>query len=480
MTENPEFWQQQRFDRLTAPDRQPFAIGYVSSPSGGFAYVRDEILADPDAIGSLSTDNQALVSPVPGTQAWLTGANLVQYRFSGPPEDLLRFVAEWRLAARSAYATSRVDLHYVLTGEMKSTVPRGGPAGAPSLVSSHSSPTSWGEGPPVVAVLDTGLDPASAAAVLQPGAAGVPEPRVLYDPKRDTDVLGSHPPVVGQVTELLCEAGHGTFIASLIAAYAGDGVRIAALRVLDPDGIGTEQSVVEGLRRLREDFVGTYGGAVKVVNLSLGGFTDDGGWLQDPVDQHHLYPPPLRNQMPLGLAAELARWTGEVLGDTVFVAAAGNDGIVGRPFWPAALAGAPQPEHPVVVAVGSLTASLTASSFTNRDSWVVVSTIGEDLVSDYPAGRYRLGPQETETFDGRGASWSGTSFAAPLVSAEIAKRAQYPGPSGAGAVNAVPMLTGRAAWESLEREVRDRPAPDEGLGGIWDPRPVVPKHAPPA
>jgi hypothetical protein len=109
-----------------------------------------------------------------------------------------------------------------------------------------------------------------------------------------------------------------------------------------------------------------------------------------------------------------------------------------------------------------------------------VSTIGEDLVSDYPAGRYRLGPQETETFDGRGASWSGTSFAAPLVSAEIAKRAQYPGPSGAGAVNAVPMLTGRAAWESLEREVRDRPAPDEGLGGIWDPRPVVPKHAPPA
>jgi len=477
MTDNPEFWQQQRHDRLTAAGRQPFEIGHVSSPRGGFSYVQNEIITDTDAIGSLSDENRALIAEITDDRAWLDDIHYVRYRYVGPTETFLSFVATWRAAARSAYASSCVDLHYVLTGE-KSTVPRGGPAGAPSLSSPHTSSTSWGEGPPVVAVLDTGLDPQSAGAQPTVDTDGVESPRVVFDPQQDVDVLGATPPALGHVTELWSEAGHGTFIVSLVARFAGGGVRIAALRVLDPDGIGTEQTVVEGLRRLRTEFLDQYDCVVKVVNLSLGGFTDDGGWLQDATKLASLYPPELRDQPPSALAAELALWAGPTLQETVFVAAAGNDGVADRPFWPAALAASPQPDHAVVVSVASVDTGLRASSFSNRGSWVTVSSLGEDVVGDYPAGIFRLGPQESETFDGRGARWSGTSFAAPLVAAEIANMAQHPVPQGIGAANAAVPRSGRTAWGLVEAEVKAHPALDAGMGHVWDPRVFAPNLDP--
>jgi len=162
------------------------------------------------------------------------------------------------------------------------------------------------------------------------------------------------------------------------------------------------------------------------------------------------------------------------LQDTVFVAAAGNDGIVDRPFWPAAFAASPQPSRAVVVSVASIDVALRASSFTNSGDWVKVSSLGEDIVGDYPSGMFRLGPEETETFDGRGARWSGTSFAAPLVAAEIANVAQHPVPQGIGPAFAASPRSGRDAWSLVEGEVQAHPAVDAGMGHVWDPRAFAP------
>jgi hypothetical protein len=467
MVDNADFWEQQRFQRATDPNRAPYVVDHVSSSRGGFAYVRGEALADEGALAVLTPPERDRLSVKDASQDWLDGTGLVLLEFAGPPEDLLPFVAEWRATARGADPALRVDLHYVLTGEPAASVPRGGPAGPPWTTVGYVPPKAWGTGDPVVAVLDTGLDPASVAAATFVDAQGASVPHVVFDPDLDTDILGTAPPVPQVPTALLSEAGHGTFIASILARFSGGTARIAALKVLDPDGLGSEQSVVEGLRRLRLDLVERYGSRVAVVNLSLGGFTDDGGWVQDPGRQAALYPAGLRDQMPVGLAAELETWSHEPLSDTVFVCAAGNDGQSDRPFWPAALASGKGPASPPVVAVGSLDGGLLPSSFTNRGPWVSVSTLGEDIVGVYPAGTFDVSPTQTETFDGTGARWSGTSFAAPLVAAEIAARVT----SGAAP-------TGRVAGEDLLVELAGNRVAGAELGLWWDPRTAGPMTDP--
>ena len=128
------------------------------------------------------------------------------------------------------------------------------------------------------------------------------------------------------------EAGHGTFITALIERMTGGAVRVATLKVLEPDGVGSEESVVHGLAPAPTVPRAT----VEVVNLSLGGFTDDGGWAS-PADRAALFPAGLRDRVPLALAAELAVWA-QKYPATVFVACAGNEREDERPFWPAAAA----------------------------------------------------------------------------------------------------------------------------------------------
>jgi hypothetical protein len=411
---------------------------------------------------------------VPEEQSWLAETPLTLYEFQGDPRNFLPYVARWRRGTGPNVPSFRVDLHYVLTGE-KYTVPRGGPAGPPWLANAHEPLTSWGVGAPVVAILDTGLDPLSAAAQLVDDGQGGVALAVEFDPQRDADILGEHPPVPGITTQLLSEAGHGTFIASMIARFAGGGVRMASIRVLDPDGVGTEKSIVEGLQRLRLELPTVHGSVVKVVNLSLGGFTDDGGWIEDEAERDELYPPELRDRAPSALAAELDLWSDEVLRDTVMVAAAGNDGLE-RKFWPAALAGSPpRVDRPLIVAVASLGSGLQASSFTNTGDWVTASTLGEDIIGDHPAGVVRLSANASETFDGElAARWSGTSFAAPLIAAAIARIAQHPSVPPFTVANTPFPRSGRTAWGLLEPTISAQPAAQAGLGGIWDPRANTP------
>jgi hypothetical protein len=90
---------------------------------------------------------------------------------------------------------------------------------------------------------------------------------------------------------------------------------------------------------------------------------------------------------------------------------------------------------------------------------VDVWTLGERLLSTYVFGDFETEPGVTEHFDGW-ATWSGTSFAAPLITAEIARRRD--GRSGA------------ATWASMQADLRPVSefllSPEEGVGGLgFDP-----------
>lgn len=176
-------------------------------------------------------------------------------------------------------------------------------------------------------------------------------------------------------------AGHGLFICGLVHQLY-PGLRVDPGLVLDSTGVGDDASIALELSE----------NSAPVINLSLGGYTED-------------------NNPPPALQAAIT-----ALGpDVVVVAAAGNNSST-DPFWPAALDG--------VIAVGAYDSTQEAgpvqADFSNSGTWVDVCAPGVDLASTYVIGTWQDhdGPRQ---FD-RWATWSGTSFAAPLVATEIARR----------------------------------------------------------
>ena len=131
--------------------------------------------------------------------------------------------------------------------------------------------------------------------------------------------------------------------------------------------------------------------------------------------------------------------------------AAGNDGERCQPFWPAAYAPRYQQSR-AVIAVGALRQDgLGRACFTNYGDWVSVYAPGERLVNAFTTGEYVNTHDNTQdcryypggkpedplyprctcvTAGGQGehvkftglASWSGTSFATPIMAGHIARR----------------------------------------------------------
>ncbi|WP_307868940.1 S8 family peptidase [Umezawaea beigongshangensis] len=178
------------------------------------------------------------------------------------------------------------------------------------------------------------------------------------------------------------EGGHGTFVAGVVR-QAAPAVRVDPERVLDPNGIGDEEGLVLAL--------GSFDEQVRVVNMSLGCFT------QDDVASE-----PLRR----ALAA--------VPEEVVLVASAANQGTT-RPNWPAAF------DRVVAVAAVArdLDGVLTPACYSNHGHWVDACAVG-NRTSTYLKGRWFLpGDPAPEQFDLH-AYWLGTSFAAPHVAGRIA------------------------------------------------------------
>jgi Subtilase family len=173
---------------------------------------------------------------------------------------------------------------------------------------------------------------------------------------------------------------HATFVAGIQRCAAPE-VTVLNRNVLSEMGEVDEATLCSAIRS-------TIGGTAKLVNLSLGGTS-------------------LGNNPPV----ELTNLVEVEFPGVVFVAAAGNNGPNGDPIWPAAL--------PSVVGVGALTTSSPPepapfSNVVSADVWApgadVLNAFGRGWL-DYPGGphKYTTGL----------ATWSGTSFAAPLVTAVL-------------------------------------------------------------
>jgi hypothetical protein len=193
--------------------------------------------------------------------------------------------------------------------------------------------------------------------------------------------------------------GHGVAVASLIAAaWDGQGVMgiapkasLIAYNPFDNSGTANWDAVTTGVQRLKAQGAG-------VVNASLGvpGETLDEGWN--------------KAFMSLGSATQ-------ILKNTVFVIAAGNDGVSQN--WDIQW----NPLSPAFIVVGSVNAQGQISNFSNRPGTGCLVKMLTCNPSEKLMNNFIVAPGELMLVDdGHGGTTrvSGTSFAAPLVTATIA------------------------------------------------------------
>ena len=287
-----------------------------------------------------------------------------------------------------------------------------GPADEPvpaAAVTAPDFPPTAPTRPITVAILDTGISP-------HPWFTGQSwysacGPEVQEVPDADAD------------TRLDSVAGHGTFIAGVVAMHA-PAASLTIGKIIAGDGVTDELRLLRGLARLRTH-PHHHRTPVDVISLSLGCYTHDNK--PSPVLEHGLH----------------------AFGhETVVVACAGNFSSE-RPYWPAAMKR--------VVAVASLDADgFGRAEFSNFGWWVDASTVGENVVSSFFDFDGPVGSSPTpEDFTGY-AAWSGTSFAAPRVAAAIAARAAAHGVSASAAAAEIldptqpPLCPISACWSSRD------------------------------
>jgi hypothetical protein len=196
-------------------------------------------------------------------------------------------------------------------------------------------------------------------------------------------------------------SGHGTFVSGVVQQLA-PGCEARVYRFTTSDGLGTEKDVAEAMLRAAQEAADD--GVRLIINTSVGVPAVDG-------------------VKPVALERAV-RQIKRDYPNVVMVAAAGNNGDE-VPMYPAAF--------PEVIGVGALTAEYTAAEFSSRGSDVNCSTVGVGIVSTFVEGTMppeASGPQDdpfiADYAFGKNAwaLWSGTSFSAPQVCAEVARISQ--------------------------------------------------------
>ncbi|HEY6796702.1 MAG TPA: S8 family serine peptidase [Kineosporiaceae bacterium] len=249
----------------------------------------------------------------------------------------------------------------------------------------------------------------------------------------DTGVEGSHPDLDGRVlvgydvlsgggTGNTDPYGHGTHVAGIVAASAGNGIGVEGLapqalilpvRALDAGGGGWDSDIATAI------IWATDHGAT-VINLSLGG-------------------PDASDAMRGAIVYAINH-------GVVVVAAVGNERADGNPVeYPAAFG------LPGLIAVAATTSERVSAAYSNTGSQVMIAAPGSSILSTYLNGTYAL--------------MSGTSMAAPYVSAAVAAvRSAEPGLAPAQVAQ---VLIGTA--DDLETPGRD----DDTGTGLVDPLAAV-------
>jgi subtilisin family serine protease len=278
-----------------------------------------------------------------------------------------------------------------------------------------------------VAVLDTGVGqhPWLDDTIVERDPFVNGEPIGIHDP-------GTFPELTGVIDDpyegvLDSDSGHGTFIAGLIRQICPD-ANILAVRVMPSDGAVAESDLLDALKMLvvRQHLAQAAGdptGMIDVVSLSLGYYHEQPEDLS--FDPQLLQP--LRALSESGVAV---------------VVAAGND-ATSRPMFPAAFTPYPggqvsdfEADHVPLVSVGALNPDQTISLFSNAGPWVTCHRPGAALVSTFPVtfdasaqSSYRVdvagdgirASLDPDNFHSGFGTWSGTSFAAPVLAGELAQ-----------------------------------------------------------
>jgi thermitase len=196
-------------------------------------------------------------------------------------------------------------------------------------------------------------------------------------------------------------SGHGTFVSGIVQQVAPQ-CEVRVYRFTTSDGLGTEKDVAEAMLRAAQEAADD--GVRLVINTSVGVPAVDGVQpvaLQRAVQQ-------IKRDHP----------------NVVMVAAAGNNGDE-ELIYPAAF--------PEVIGVGALTAEYTPADFSSRGTEVNCSAVGVGIVSTFVEGK--MPPEASSPQDdpfiadyafGKNAwaLWSGTSFSAPQIGAEVARISQ--------------------------------------------------------
>jgi serine protease len=211
--------------------------------------------------------------------------------------------------------------------------------------------------------------------------------------------------------------GHPTFVCGLIRQVSPD-ADILSVKVVEDDGLVDEWSLAAAMADVyelarRHQQGEPDGSPVDVVSLSLGFYPE-----QLDAGAGELLREAIRDFGSLGIPV---------------VASAGND-ATRRELAPAAWSPELRREGVQLISVGALNPDRTVALFSNAGPWVERWEPGVALVSTVPAYNGGANASAHATADGRErrsfdpdnyrhfATWSGTSFAAPIRAARIAER----------------------------------------------------------
>ncbi|WP_248964614.1 S8 family serine peptidase [Sphaerisporangium perillae] len=241
----------------------------------------------------------------------------------------------------------------------------------------------------------------------QAGAAGAGPLRPLAGYE---EVIAPPNPLLGIMDS---HTGHGLMQAGLVCQIAPD-ARVLMLKVMYADGVVPESALHEALNHIIATI--EHGSFVDVMTFACGGFHE--------TAEDKLYTPILMERITR--LRELG---------VVVVAAAGNHAS-SRPFWPAAGAvkGTREPGLAPMLAVAATNPDDTIAIFSNEHEAVEWLAPGAAVVSTFPAGVRGSATAGLRTRDLRArghrasfdkdnhgdfATWSGSSFAVPILGAAI-------------------------------------------------------------